>query len=106
MCCTASANRCGHRGGDTRYDLDRLTGLDTLPPPWVPHLARALANTGIPIREALRVADGRFWRLDGDDLTDVYHTAHRTTAAKVTTPAQRDALVAELQRRAGVNGGW
>ncbi len=43
---------------------------------------------------------------EGDYLADVYYTAHRTTAAKVTTPAQRDALVAALQRRAVADGGW
>ena len=42
----------------------------------------------------------------GDGLADVYYTAHRTTAAKVTTPAQRDALVAELRRREVVDGAW
>jgi hypothetical protein len=44
--------------------------------------------------------------VDGDHLADVYYTAHRTTAAKVTTPVQRDALVAALRQRAVVDGGW
>jgi len=42
----------------------------------------------------------------GDGLADTYYTAHRDTAAEVTTPAQRDALTAELRRRAVVEDAW
>jgi hypothetical protein len=42
----------------------------------------------------------------GDELADTYYTAHRTTAAQVTTPGQRGALAAQLRRRAVVEGAW
>ena len=43
---------------------------------------------------------------EGPELADTYYTARHATAAKVTTPAQRDALVADLRRRGVAEGTW
>jgi hypothetical protein len=42
----------------------------------------------------------------GDGLDELYYTAERRTAAKITTPGQRDALVDQLRRVAVVDGAW
>jgi hypothetical protein len=43
---------------------------------------------------------------EGDGLDDVYYTAERATTANVTTPAHRDALLAQLRATAVVDGAW
>jgi hypothetical protein len=63
------------------------------------HVAKAVRAGRSPLR--LRAPLG-----EGDGLDDVYYTAERATTAKVTTPAQRDALVAQLRTTAVIDGAW
>jgi hypothetical protein len=63
------------------------------------HVATAVRAGRSPLR--LRAPLG-----EGDGLDDVYYTAERATTAKLTTPAQRDALVAQLRTTAVVDGAW
>src|SRR5439155_12793703 len=63
------------------------------------HVAQATRAGRSPVRLVAPIGAG-------DGLADVYHTAYSTTAAKVTTAAHRDALIAALQQRAVVEGAW
>ena len=63
------------------------------------HVAKAVRAGRSPLR--LRAPLG-----DSDGLDDVYYTAERATTAKVTTPAQRDTLVAQLHTTPVIDGAW
>ncbi|WP_432830802.1 hypothetical protein [Dactylosporangium sp. CA-092794] len=63
------------------------------------HVASATRTGRSPVR--LRAPLGADEGLDA-----VYSTAGHHTAAKVTTPAQRDALTAQLERLTVVDGAW
>ena len=62
----------------------------------------AMQHAGIPIRETLRVADGRFWRLDGTEPASgpVDGTAFDPTDSPVTATAVYAGLVALPDRDA------
>lgn len=63
------------------------------------HVAAAARTGRSPVRLMAPIGAG-------NGPADMYGTVYRTTAAKITTAAQRDALIAVLQHREVVDGAW